>query len=367
MNIFQFLIDYFNGEPFIIQVVWITSLVLFLIVIVLIIFLKFLRNNLRGSERIVLKYSKKYELLLITYLYAQNEDGGISSEQESVINILKKGIKNTFKRGIIISTLLKLKNEITGEMAESIQNLYFQTKLMEYALVNLNKKKWNFIAKGIRELTQFQVKEVQDEVIKHINHPKKEVRKEVQLYLVNLFNFEGLVFLNQLKSQLSDWDQIQLLEELQKFENQEIPDITLWLKSTNDSVVIFALKLAKIYNQFGMKDVLIDLLTHKSEKVRLELIPVLNYLNVVEAKEVLKGDFSKSSKYEQIAFFKLLEDLADSKDESFILEHINHENFEIKLSALKILKNINNDIFNNLEEKPSDMAYSKIVSFLKNN
>jgi len=290
---FQNLIDYFDREPFIIQIVWITSLVLFLIVIILIISLKLLRNHLRESERNALKYSKKYELLLLTYLYAQNEDGGISSEQKSVINKLKRDITNKFKRGIIISTLLKLKNEISGEMADAIQNLYSQTKLKNSALVKLSNKKWYIIAKGIREFTLFQVKEVHHEVIKHINHPKKEVRKEVQLYLVNLFNFEGLIFLNDLKTPLADWDQIQLLEELQKFENQQLPDITLWLKSTNDSVVIFALKLAKIYNQFGMKDVLIDLLTHKSEKVRLELIPVLNYLNVIEAKEVLKGDFSQ--------------------------------------------------------------------------
>jgi len=75
----------------------------------------------------------------------------------------------------------------------------------------------------------------------------------------------------------------------------------------------------------------------------------------------------KSSKYEQIAFFKLLEELADSNDEPFILEHINHENFEIKLSALKILKNINIDKFKNIEIRPSDLVYDKIIKFVANN
>ena len=116
-----------------------------------------------------------------------------------------------------------------------------------------------------------------------------------------------------------------------------------------------------------MKDVLIDLIKHKSEKVRLELIPVLSYLQVDDAKGVLKHTFNESSKYEKIEFFKLLENLADDNDELFIIEHIHHENFEIKFSALKTLKNINNNKFNNLEIKPSDIAYSKIVKFLKNN
>ena len=78
-----------------------------------------------------------------------------------------------------------------------------------------------------------------------------------------------------------------LLEELQKFDNQQIPDIAPWLKSENDYVVIFALKLSKIYNQFGMKDVLLELLEHKNEKVRLELMPVLSHLHITESKVVL--------------------------------------------------------------------------------
>jgi len=59
--------------------------------------------------------------------------------------------------------------------------------------------------------------------------------------------------------------------------------------------------------------------------------------------------------------------LADSNDEPFILEHINHENFEIKLSALKILKNINIDKFKNIEIRPSDLVYDKIIKFVANN
>jgi len=367
MNKFLYLIEYFNEEPIIIQLVWLVSCVLFVTAIVLILYLKTLRSYLRKNEKNISKFENEYESNLIAYLYSGNEEEMISKEQFAIISKMKTGILDSFKRKIFVSVLLKLKSEISGEMEESIQNLYNQTNLKSYAEAKLNSRDWYAIASGIRELTLFQVKEAHSKIVKFSNHPRKEVRKEVQLYLVSLFSFEGLNFLNDLETSLSEWDQIQLLEELQKFENQQIPDITLWLKSKNEYVVIFALKLAKIYNQFEMSEVLLDLLNHKSEKVRLELIPVLSHLYVVDAKEILKNNFSKSSIDEKIVFFKLLENLADVNDEPFILEHIHHENFEIKFSALKILKNCNINTFKSLELIPSESEFVKIVKFIENN
>ena len=363
----QSLIKYFEQSPSIIQSAWILSGVFFLIIVPLIIYLKYLRSHLRENEKIVAKYQQEYEESLISYLYTGNEDEDISPEQELIIDKLKNSIKDPFKRRIVISTLLKLKNEISGEIAESIQKLYFQTGLIDYTLPKLRSKKWYSLAKGIRELRQFQVKEAHDEVINYINHPKREVRKEMQLYMVNLFYFEGLNFLNVLETPLSEWDQIQLLEVLQRLDNQKIPNLKSWLKSANDSVVIFALKLAKIYNQFESKEELIALLEHKNKDIRIDTIYTLSQLSVIEAKDVLKNNFDKKSQEEQIAFFKMLENLYENSDEPFLEEHIHNENFEIKLSALKILKVINIDTFNILKLGSLEPEFVKIVNFIKNN
>ncbi|MEO5991695.1 MAG: hypothetical protein ABIP68_08670, partial [Ferruginibacter sp.] len=290
----------------------------------------------------------------------------ISVEQGLIIDKLKISIKDPFKRKIVVSTLLKLKNEISGEIADSIQKLYFQTGLINYTLPKLRSKKWYCVAEGIRELRQFQVKEAHDEVATYINHPKSEVRKEMQLYMINLFYFEGLAFLDVLDTSLSEWDQIQLLEVLQRFDNQKIPNVRSWLKSPNDSVVIFALKLAKIHNQFEAKFELIDLLQHQNKKIRIDAIYALSKLNVLETKEILKHNFAEISREEQIAFFKILENLYENCDEPFVQQHIHHENFEIKLAALKILKIFNRDIFNVLKLESAEPEFLKIVNFIDN-
>lgn len=367
MKSYQYLIDYIENAPIIIQVVWISICIFFVAIVILTIYLKFLRNKLRKNEKTVAEYQKEYESDLITYLYAGNEEDEISAEQQIIIEKLKSCATDKFKRRIIVSTLLRLRNEISGEMAESIQKLYYQSGLIEYALSRLKSKKWYVVAKGIRELTQLQVKEVHDEIITLVNHPKKEIRKEVQLYLVTLFHFEGLEFLNVLQTQLSEWDQIQLLEVLQRFDDQEIPDINPWLKSLNNSVVVFALKLAKIYNQFEVKDSIMELLAHQQKKIRLDSINVLSHLQVIEAKEVLKNNFEKLSVEEQIAIFKLLENMYEPSDEPFLLEHITHENFEIKLAALKILKILNIEKFKTLKELSAESDFVKIFNFIERN
>ena len=367
MNSYQYIVDYFNNSPLIIELVWIISSVFFILLITLILYLKYLRGSLRKKENLTAAYEKEYESNLINYLYSGNEIEELSLEQQAIIDQLNEEAKDPFRRKILIAVLLKLKNEISGDIAESIQKLYFQTKLVDYALSRLSHKKWYVIAKGIRELKKFQVKEAYQGVLIHINHPRREVRKEMQLYMVELFYFEGLDFLNLLENQLSEWDQIQLLGILQKLENQDIPNIKSWLNSTNDSVIIFALKLAKTYNQFEAKDEIILLLNHENIKIRLEAIDVLSYLNVLEVKEILKANIENRSQEEKIAFFTMMENLYESKDESFITKHVHNDIFEIKVSALIIIKALNKDKFNSIIAESYDSQFLRIANFIEKN
>ena len=329
-----------DSSPIILLSWWLSGLFL-LIILFTIFYVKTLRNQLRVKGDIEAKYQEDYEVCLVTYLYAGNEEETFSSEQLLIISELKESVADPFRRKIIISTLLKLRNEISGEMAESIDKLYVKLGLLRYSLAKLRNKKWDVIANGIRELTQFKIKAVHQIVMNNINHPTKEVRKEMQLYLVHLYAFKGLDFLNVLETPLSEWDQIQLLEILQLKNDSEIVDITPWLKSSNDSVVNFTLKLAKVYNQFEAKEELIKLLNHGSEDVRINTISALSHLNVLEAKNILKDSFNERSLEEQIAFLKMMENVYEYGDKVFLQEQMQHENFEIKSMAMEIMKNIN--------------------------
>lgn len=366
MSIFPYLIEYFQESPLIIKILWVMIGLFILIIFVLILNLQALRKGLRSKGRTVALYEKKYESYLLNYLYSET-DGDVSPQQKIIINQLRKSTKDPFIRRILLSLLVRLKQEVSGEIADSVQRLYFQIGLVDYAIARLYHKKWYVIAKGIRELNQFQVKTAHDDVSMHINHPRREVRKEMQLYMVNLFHVEGLNFLAQLEMQLSEWDQIQLLRVLQQVENQENLKIKSWLKSDNISIVCFALKLAEIYNEIEATGEVLKLLNHINKKVRIEAIRVLGALYALESKNILKINLESRTYEEQIAFFKIMEQLFEKEDESFIINYVNHPIFEIKVSTLKILKVLNKHKFDLLKMESEDPEYLRIANFIENN
>lgn len=361
----QYFLEYFNQLPILLKVVWVSSLGLFILILIFLFYLNYLRNYLREKEAVYSQLFAEYEANLIHFLYAEDVEDEISSEQQQIIDKMKFCIENRFKRKIFISVLSKLKNDISGEMALSINNLYVKTGLINYSLEKLNSKKWDKIASGIKELTQFEVTNVFNEIGKHENHEKTEVRNEVQLYFVSLFHFNGLDFLNNLKTPISEWNQIQLLEILQKFDDQEITDISPWLKSQNDSVVLFALKLAKMYNQFQVIEILLNLLNHTNIKVRVCVIQILGYFQVKEMKNIIKSTFLSRSEEEKITFFKMLEEIVEEKDVDFIVENTNSSNFEIKFLAFKLLKKVNIEKLISMKLASTEVENEKIFNYLE--
>ncbi|MEP1487622.1 MAG: hypothetical protein ABJL44_00405 [Algibacter sp.] len=364
MTNLQHILDYYNSFPMLIKMAWVMSCVLFVAIVVLTIVLKTIRASLRKKDKEKVIFRKAYEASLIEYLYSGTEDGVLSERQKSIIEDLKTSVPIGAKRKVIVSILYNLLNEVSGEMSDSIKTLYFETGLYGYAKSRLKSKKWHIIAKGIGELTRFKIHEAHDEVEQFIQHERMEVRKETQIYMVNMFRFQGLSFLNVLEAPLSEWAQVQLLETLQRFDDQQICDIKPWLKSKNQTVVMFALKLAKIYNQFEVKDTLMELLSHPKRKIRVYSIEVLTSLYGIEAKEMLKANFKDLSLKEQIGFFGLLEKLVVPDDEPFIEKHLFHENFEIQLLALKILKSINIDRYMGIQKKAAKKSNPEILEFV---
>ena len=58
MESYQYLLDYFENAPTIIKGVWILSILFFITVVILTIYLKYLRNHLRKNEKTVALWPK---------------------------------------------------------------------------------------------------------------------------------------------------------------------------------------------------------------------------------------------------------------------------------------------------------------------
>ena len=350
--------------PLIESVIWAIVVILVVIIIILVIYLKILRSNIRIIERKNIKYRKTVEENLIRFLYSEDEGILLSNQQKKIIKKFKKGAFSRRKRKIISDTFFVLSQEISGKMILTMHKLYEEIGLLKFTTKKLKSKKWNIVAIGIRDARRFNIEKLKDSIAKFINHPREEVRREAHLFFLELFGYEGLSFLDDLKAPLSEWDQIQLLGEIQKIENHLILDVSKWLTSDNDYVIIFILNIVKMFNRLETKEILLTLLHHKNINVRIKAIETLTHFEVVESKYILKSKFTELSLPEKIASFDLFAKVATIEDNTFIINYITHENFEIKHKALLILKAIDKNLYDKLEKKSENEDYNKIINFL---
>ncbi|PQJ78023.1 hypothetical protein [Polaribacter porphyrae] len=323
-----------------------------------------MRNNIRLTDKKNKKYTTLVEENLIKFLYSEKESILLTDTQKKIIKKFKKGVSSRRKRKIISDTFFNLSQEISGSMIVTMHKLYEEIGLLRYTIKKLRSKKWNIIAIGIRDARRFEIDKVKNLISNFINHPREEVRREAHLYFLELFGYEGMEFLDDLKVPLSEWDQIQLLGEIEKIENHLILDVSKWLVSDNDYVIIFILNIVKMFNRMETKEILLTLLHHKSKDVRLKAIETVTHFEVLEAKYILKSKFTNMSLKEKIASFLLLEKVASDEDNIFIINYTNHENFEIKHKALSILKRIDKNMYDALEKKSEDEDYNRIINFL---
>lgn len=362
----QFIDSFLKGLPSIAKIIWILTIVFFFILLSLVLFLKVVRFRLRKKEAFVKNQSEQYEIYIVDYLYACEDSKEVNSTQKKIVSQIKLSLITSINRKTFVNTLLKLKGEVSGNMIDIINQLYKKLELDTRALSKLKSSKWHIIAIGIRDLRRFKVLEAQNEVAKCINHSKMEVRRQAYLYFINLFGFKGLDFLDNLKSSISVWDRIGILDALQGIKSQETPDAGKWLNSKNDYVVLLALELVRVYNLRGTKEELLQLIQHKNSEIRLKTINVLNYLYITEAKELLINTYETLSVKEQIAVFKLLENMGAKEEEPFVLKYVTSNVFEIKVLALKILKQIDSPKFIGIKNEISRLGNFKVIDFLEN-
>ena len=367
MNFLQSALSFIKDLPVVVKIVWLIAVFFALISLALIIYLTILRRRLRKHNASKFKYLKEYEEILVNYLYAYEEGVKVSAVQKKIIKSLKLGLFWYYRRRLLIEVMIKLLGEISGEMTKSISHLFIELGLLKQAKVKLKNKNWHIVAIGIRDLRKLNIEEVHEEVSKHINHPKLEVRRQAHLYFLTVFGYKGLDFMSELKSDISLWDQIGFLEILGKIDDQTIPDVSEWLCSSNDFVVLFTLELVKFYNLANTKELLLKLIDHQNSEIRFKSIEVLNHFYISEAKKPLLEVYEKLTKKEQIAVFKMLDNMAEVEDEQFVLTHLNNAVFEIKIIATRILRRINSDKFQEFKANNKNVSNKEIIRFVESN
>lgn len=197
------------------------------------------------------------------------EEGVIDDIQFNILN------QNASFRNLFLKKLVDSEKKFSGGAKDRIKDLFNEYQLYKEALKKLRQKKPHLIARGITELTVMDVGDALPKIDSFLSHPSVKVYQEAQYAMVRFKGFEGLHFLEKFNSKISEWQQLRLLLSIPSIPENSDTTIVKWLESTNDSVVIFVLKLIKKFQMLKLYSKTIELLDRDSVNVRIEAVKAL--------------------------------------------------------------------------------------------
>lgn len=319
------------------------------------------KNGIEARER---RIKRMVEPIIQEVVFTEQD----ASELKDAVKKIQRAIDSPLYRrsnmAILNELLLYYHRNLGGEAFIRLENLYREVGLKQMTLENLRSNDWHRKAKAINDLSSMRMGETLFEVLQYTDDPDQNIRYEAQYAAVKLGGKKAMKFLDDLETPMSEWQQIRLLDQALKFEYELIDSIGPWLKSKNDSVVIFALILMRHLNQYHERSELRKLLYHRNELVQEKAIETAIELAYGESLENLYEVFelTKNTRI-KTRILRAMGELGGSPEVGFLRETLaRNKDYDILLEAARSLKRMGrHDVLEGYQEKELSEKSENIV------
>ena len=244
-------------------------------------------------------------------------------------------------RRCLVDNMMELHKGVSGESAIVLQDFYMDVNLDYYAKVDVKRGAWYYKARGFRELSEFNDKSAYKLIVKYVDHDNKILRQEAQYAAVVLKGPEALDFVPKLKTPISEWQQLVLLEKLIKFMPEDIPNVDNWLLSDNDSVIIFASRIIAHFQKFQSGEKVLVHVLHERPYVAVKCLECIKELQFKRGCGKLREFYPKVKPEVQVRILDTLSELGDTGDLNFFKHEIEErEHFDIAMHAALALREL---------------------------
>jgi competence protein ComGC len=333
---FFFLYDYrsdfqhwFHNEHFtLIPILLIIIVVCLLTMILILMFVLFLRSKRKKEYKSIYALKSDYQTRLINYLYEE-------SEREKELEEIRKLSKDKMSRKVLINEMIDLSINLSGEPKRILRNLYMSVGLHEDSIEKAYANKWHIKIKGFRELAFMDIHDANIEIRRCLNSSNPILRMEAQLALVRLNEEDPFQFLDYVEEHFTIWEQMNVYETI-IYHELPIPDFSRWLNCDNKSVVIFSLRMIKLFKQNDAVYKLLQMVDYPDHDVRHELYQTLGALEKDEIRNILKNQFLTESQENKLIILQSLGRFRNENDIEFFKRVIEeNDEVEIQIQAAK--------------------------------
>lgn len=325
------------------DLLWDLSILFTVLAVLYFLAIFYYRKKFKINSADTAKRKKQLAPMVSEFLFYQ-ENEGTKEENSSYIEqkiAIRELLKDKRNESVLSEILLDLRKDVSGDTMMRLFKLYKDLNLEIKAFEKLRSFKWQKISQGMFELTQMQVKESYSFIKRFINDKRSVVRKQAEISTVTLMD-EGIsFFLDTTKYQISEWQQLKILEVLSAIKGFVPPRFNKWLTSKNNDVVLFSLRLIKHYDQNDTKESIISLVRHKNNKIKSEAIDCIKQFNFKSSGDILKAVFKKNNPNIKLAILDTLASFENMEDIRFLEDVYKKEfNFTVKSKALSAINTI---------------------------
>jgi hypothetical protein len=249
----------------------------------------------------------------------------------------KKLLQNDLFRQCLIEEVIHARKNLTGTATTNLKKLYEILNLDKDSFKKVNSKRWHIKVKGLQELSVMEQVKYVKPIFRLTNNKNELVRAEAQSALISFYGFPGLRFLNITTYPISQWHQIQLLNNLHGPKPDNLDSIKKWLRSPNESVINFSLKLATFYNCYNVYESVINCLQHPGIQVRLGALDYLKKMPREDTPEKIIEIYPSGNKKIKLLILDILKEAGTEKQLLFLLKQLHNADNDIKASAAKTL------------------------------
>lgn len=268
-------------------------------------------------------------------------------------------------RDLFLEKLVGSEKKFSGTAHDEIKDLFRTYNLEKEAFSKLSQKKAYLIAGGIQELTSMKVEAAVPKITALLSHPSPAVYQEAQYAMVAFKGFEGLRFLDAETHKISDWQQLRLLISVTAIPENCEQEVNGWLRSSNNSVIIFTLSLLRKFQMLSFYPSVWHLLSHPSSEVRIRAVQTLLSLENDQTMRALAGSFPEQPLEVQLEILRVMEISRDQRSVGFLKQQLlEHPAAGIRIQAAEALFTLGHQEYLNRISRDSESS-EELIQIIK--
>ncbi|QED37379.1 hypothetical protein FK178_06440 [Antarcticibacterium arcticum] len=268
-----------------IEIFLISCTLVFMFSIVLFVFLTISSRTKKIRREI---YRKKNTSHINNTLFAIAFDGaGLDNFKDDPL--FKRNWKRKLYKDQFLTELIKLHRLYGGEIAHNLRKCYKDFRLIQLSYSKVRSRKWELKCAGIQELGEMEIKKAVPVILEYTRSKNNTLKMVALIEVIHLSGLKGLSLLEDYKEPLNDWIQLNLLESIKEANISEVPDFGYLLESTNETIVIFGLRLLTLFRQDHHLPTVKLLQTTSSRKINMQARITFKQLTAT-AGEVLQNE-----------------------------------------------------------------------------